>query len=171
MLAVMKYEEELREGCRSLGVGASNARETRSASRDASVENLRTKNRHSPGAIGPAERDDTRALASPPVSTTALYTQPKGSLACGLLRFPSVSPRLHSPFASRRDHPNSAVQRRHAARLHLPKSTAPGLPRSVGDQGQDQNPPEERPRRNIEASGRGGLAFRPRHDLHLGESS
>jgi hypothetical protein len=43
MLAAMKYEEELREGCDVWGRGASNARETRPASRDASVENWRSK--------------------------------------------------------------------------------------------------------------------------------
>jgi hypothetical protein len=43
MLAVMKYEEELREGCDVWGRGASNARETRPASRDASVEKLEIK--------------------------------------------------------------------------------------------------------------------------------
>jgi hypothetical protein len=145
MLAAMKYEEELREGCRSLG----EARQTRERRAQlAETRPWKTGDQKTETRLVQLAQQNVMILRQCLGSSSSFdycsVHAAKGSLACGLLRFPSVSPRLHSPFASRHGHPNSAVQRRRAARLHLPeskpsKASKPSKELSIlGGQEQDQ---------------------------------
>jgi len=144
--------EEVRRGRQD----ASNARQTRSEARRV-VEKLGMK-RESVARVQLAQQSTvvpvfltvSRGFFSS-FDYCSAHAAKRVLLRWGLLRFPTVSPSLHLTVAIV---PRSALQHRHAE--------APPA-RTQGAQGEAQNPPEERPRRNIDSSDR-----KPRHILQRG---